>query len=93
MPALLDCVHWARMLAVACLAPDPAAAERLGAIERRLVALADGERPVPEVPADRPPAMPAKSAVMTALDRLEDATATLTERLAIGALHGFRLEG
>ena len=93
VPALLDCVHWARMLAVACLAPDPAAAERLGAIERRLVALADGERPVPEVPADRPPAMPAKSAVTTALDRLEDATATLTERLAIGALHGFRLEG
>ncbi len=90
VPALLDCVHWVRVLAVSVTAPDPEAAAQAERIERRLAALAAGERPSPVLPAPRshPPFAPAQDA----LDRLERSTAALAERLAIGALHGFRLE-
>ena len=90
VPALLDCVHWARVLAVCAIAPDPAAAARAEAIERRLAALAAGERPSPAPPPPRSP--PPYAPVQDALDRLERSTAALTERLAIGALQGFQLE-
>ncbi len=89
-PALLDSVHWVRTLAAAAGTPDAAAASRAGAIERRLAALAAGAQPVPAMA----PAHPvADDPVQQALDRLDRATAALAERLAIGALHGFRLEG
>ncbi len=90
VPALLDCVHWVRVLAVCATAADPVAADQADAVAHRLAALADGERPSPSPPATRahPPFAPA----LDALDRLERSTAALSERLAIGALHGFQLE-
>ena len=90
VPALLDCVHWARVLAVSATGPDPAAAAQADLIGRQLAALATGERPTATLPvsAAQPPFAP----VGEALDRLARSTAALTERLAIGALHGFQLE-
>jgi hypothetical protein len=87
--ALLDCVHWTRMLAAAATGPDPALAAQADAIERRLAALAAGDRAVPE--AGAPPLL--ASGAQAALAGLDRATAMLAERLAIGALHAFRLEG
>ncbi len=87
--ALLDCVHWARMLAVAATAPDPDAAARAGSIERRLQALADGDRTAaPQHVAPQTGGTP----VETALHQLDIAAATLAEGLAIGAMHAYRLE-
>jgi uncharacterized membrane protein YccC len=82
--ALTDCVYWTRVLAVNATGPDPAAAALADRLERRVAALAAGERGVL--------AEPAAPAGQTALDQLDRATAALAERLAIGALHGFRLE-
>ncbi len=90
VPALLDCVHWVRLLAVAATTPDAAASARADAVERRLAALAAGERPAPGVPAATP--HPPFTPVQDALDGLERSTLALTERLAIGALQGFQLE-
>ncbi len=90
VPALLDCVHWTRLLAVCATAPDPAAAAQAEAIGRRLATLAAGERPGPVLPAAR--GVPPFGPVQDALDRLERSTEALTERLAIGALQGFELE-
>lgn len=91
VPALLDCVHWVRVLAVSATAPDPAAAAQAEAIERRLAALAAGERPSPPArPA--PGAPPPFATVQDALNRLDRSTDALSERLAIGALQGFELE-
>ena len=90
VPALLDCVHWARVLAVSVTSPDPVAAAQADRIERQLAALAAGERPTPALPAPR--STPAFAPAQDALDQLERSTAALTERLAIGALQGFRLE-
>ncbi len=89
IPALLDCVHWARLLAVSAAEPDPVAAARAQAIEQRLANLAAGERL--ELAALPRSASPGK--VSTALDGLDRATALLAERLTISALHGFSLEG
>ena len=86
--ALLDCVHWARMLAVAAHAPDPAAAARTASIEACLRALAAGERPI--LPRH---AAVGGTAASVALDELEQATEALAERLAISALHAFQLDG
>ena len=87
VPALLDCVHWARMLAVAARTPDPAAAARAEAIASAFQRLAAGERmPLRAVP----PLLAGDAAA--ALNGLEQAAATLAERLAISALHGFQLE-
>ena len=91
MPALLDCVHWMRVLAVNATTPDPQAAAQAERIGHHLAALAAGKRPVPSVAATLQ-APPCFAQGREALDRLERATAALTERLAIGALHGFRLE-
>jgi uncharacterized membrane protein YccC len=90
VPALLDCVHWARMLTVAAKAPDADAAAQAELIERRLAALAAGERCV-HVALPRPRAV--LPPTLAALDRLDRATAVLAERLAIGALQAFHLEG
>ena len=88
IPALLDCVHWVRVLVVSAAGPDPAAVAKAGAIEQRLAALAAGDRPSPSPPTRSPCFSPAQEA----LDRLDRSTAALTERLAIGALQGFQLE-
>jgi uncharacterized membrane protein YccC len=88
VPALLDCVHWARMLAVAAQEPDAVAAARAERLERCLRALAAGEQPVVAAPQ----AEPAESEASAALQSLEQAVAVLAERLAISALHGFELE-
>ena len=90
VPALLECVHWARRLAVAATAADPASAARAEVIEGFLRELAKGERPMP---AHSKPPLVSEGPVAAALTQLERATAILTERLAIGALHAFRLEG
>ncbi len=92
VPALLECVHWARRLAVAARAPDTVAASHAAVIEQRLQALAQGERPAPGPigPEHSPPAEADAGAILDELDR---ATAILTERLAIGAMHAFQLEG
>ncbi len=89
IPALLECVHWTRLLAIAAAEPDPAAAARAGAIEQRLTGLAAGERP--QVPP--PPRGAGAGRVVAALDGLDRATAYLSERLTISELHGFSLEG
>ena len=91
VPALLTCVHWARMLAVAATAPDPEAAERAARLESSLRALADGGKVCP--PGHDVASSSGSSAVMVALDELDLALSGLVERLAIGALHGFQLEG
>jgi uncharacterized membrane protein YccC len=96
MPALLECVHWARVLAAAsqerASMPDGEAdaradREALAAvaarIERRLVELAGGAAA---------PAKPAEPRARAALDRLDAAVALLGERLKIGALEGFALD-
>ena len=93
VPALLDCVHWARMLALAATTPDPPAAARAGAIEQCLRSLAEGQ-PVQAKPrADAIAGATGSSAVTESLDGLDLARAALVERLAIGALHAYQLEG
>jgi uncharacterized membrane protein YccC len=82
--ALMDCVYWTRVLAVNAAGPDPEAAALADRLERRVAALAAGQRGVL--------AEPPTPAGQTALDQLDRATAALAERLAIGALHGFRVE-
>jgi len=100
VPALLDCVHWTRVLAAASQGADAAAcraglAARAAAIEARLAALAGvpaGEAarmaaPIPQAaPADSEPEAAA------ALRRLDAAVALLAERLEIGALEGFAVD-
>ena len=89
IPALLECVHWARLLAMAATEPDPAAAARAEAVEQRLASLATGER---SVMAPSPRSV-ASGKVAVAIEGLDRATAVLAERLTISALHGFSLEG
>ena len=89
IPALMECVHWARLLAIAAADPDPAAAARAQGLEQRLAELAAGHRP--QVPP--PPRGTGAGKVVAALDGLDRATAYLSERLTISELHGFSLEG
>jgi uncharacterized membrane protein YgaE (UPF0421/DUF939 family) len=98
VPALLECVHWTRVLAAASHArspeaDDPALAARVAAVEIRLAALAGM---TVEPTGDTPPAQAASAgeagAVAAALDRLQSAVTTLAERLEIGALEGFALD-
>ncbi len=91
IPALLACVHWARMLAVAATAPDPDAAERAARVESKLRSLADGGQADPMGHGESNDQ--AATAAAQALDKLDMALSALVERLAIGALHGFQLEG
>jgi uncharacterized membrane protein YccC len=92
---LLDCVHWTRMLAVAATGPDAAAAAQAATIERRLAGLVGVDHPsaLEPLPALDPPDCDAPTAVQTALNQLDRATAALAERMAIGELHGFGLGG
>jgi uncharacterized membrane protein YccC len=92
VPALLECVHWARRLAVAAKQPDPAAASHAAAIEQHLQALAKGDRSVPGPIGDGCP-VPGEGDAAVALAQLDRAAGVLTERLAIGAMHAFQLEG
>jgi hypothetical protein len=92
VPALLECVHWARRLAVAATQPDPAAASHAAAIERHLQALAKGDRSLPGPIGDGYP-LPGEGDAAVALAQLDRAAGVLGERLAIGALHAFQLEG
>jgi hypothetical protein len=77
------------MLAVAATAPDPALTGAAEAIERRLAALARGDRSTVQ-PLLR---IASTGRAATALERLDQATAVLAERLTIGDLHGFHLGG
>ena len=91
VPALLDCVHWARVLAVSATGPDPAAAAP-GRPHRPSTGR-PGHRRAPDRHAAgirRPATFRARGG--GARRRLARSTAALTERLAIGALHGFQLE-
>ena len=87
IPALLECVHWARLLTVATTEPDPAAATRAHGIQQRLAGLASGDR----AELAPPPRPPQTGKLALAMDGLERATAALAERLTISDLHGFTL--
>jgi hypothetical protein len=98
VPALLECVHWTRVLAAASHArspeaDDPALAARVAEVESRLAALA-GVAADPARAVSPPPPNPAGTnrAVAAALDRLESAVTMLAERLEIGALEGFAVD-
>jgi hypothetical protein len=93
VPALLDCVHWTRVLAAASPAPEAdatALAAQAARIEARLAALAGVA--CASTPAAALPAPHSASAAGAALQRLEVAVALLAERLEIGALEGFALD-
>ncbi len=100
VPALLECVHWTRVLAAASHArptdaDDPALAARVAEVETRLAGLA-GVTAEPAGGVSAAEAAPApvrdSSAVATALDQLESAVTMLAERLEIGALEGFAVD-
>jgi hypothetical protein len=99
VPALLECVHWARVLAASCrAAPDGADAAALAAratrIERRLAALAGPPAaPATAAPDEADEAAPGPEGmeVSAALDGLEKSVCLLAERLQIGVLEGFAL--
>ncbi len=88
VPALLDCVHWARVLAVTTEqhAGGGFAQEQAARIEARLAQLASDPRALPA-------ALAPATATPTALDRLDSAVTVLAERLAIRAHDGFALDG
>jgi uncharacterized membrane protein YccC len=90
--ALLECVQWARALAVSGEAadpPDPRTSARLLGLADRLDALADpaASDAAPPAPAPADPGAPSSP-----LDNLERAVDRLGERIAIGALEGFALD-
>ncbi len=92
VPALLDCVHWARALAVASQTrgePDPALVHQAWTVESRLAALAgltaDGE------PDPRPSEPPSRPEAEAALARLGRSVTLLSSRLEINALAEFHL--
>lgn len=90
VPALLDCVHWMRVLAAASTGrgADAGLAARAGAVEARLAALADGTYalPVPAAPVE------AEDAAHVALGALDQAIGVLAERLQVGVVAGFTLD-
>ncbi len=92
VPALLDCVHWARSLAVASQGGphDHALARRAWQVEARLARLAGLEAEAP--PPDGPAIPGAAAEAGTALARLDESLGLLEQRLEIGTLAGFRLE-
>jgi hypothetical protein len=96
IPALLDCVHWARVLAAASQQPTPGAAGLVAQatrIETRLAALAAagaGVTATLSLPTLRDEAAP--GTMQAVLDRLDRAVGLLAERLEIGAREGFALE-
>jgi uncharacterized membrane protein YccC len=84
VPALLECVHWARVLAVESqMGAAPGwAVEAVGVVERRLAGVLAGERVAGEIAVH-------EGALGEALRRLDKAVGLLGERLEIGALEGF----
>ena len=83
--ALLDCVHWARIVAAEAYAPhDPADRPRLLDAARRLDALGRGETPVPTPPASAEAADP--------LSQLERALTTMEERRALGTYESYAID-
>ena len=101
LPALLGCAYWARMLAAASVEP-PGTADRgalmaqAAQIEARIDALAraraSGDLPAAVPVTGRPEAV-AADRVGSALANLDMAISLLAERLVIGAVNGFALEG
>ena len=105
MPALLDCVHWTRVLAAASnngsetpLAKDLAA--RAAEIETELVKLAGTASTQADASTshgwrwhESRVARAEATEVAAALEQLESAVVTLAERVEIGALEGFGLDG
>ncbi len=94
---MLDCVHWARVLAAATqdrgIVGDAAGLPAWAAgIEARLVRLA-GEKDMPEPDASRGfrVANADISSAQAALDGLDGSVTFLAERLQAGALDGFAL--
>ncbi len=86
VPALLECVHWTRVLAVESQvgAAPGWALEAVEVIERRLAGVLAGERVAGGVVVE-------DGALGEALRRLDEAVGVLGERLEIGALEGFRV--
>ena len=83
--ALLDCVHWARIVAAEASAPhDPADRPRLLAAAARLDALSRGETPVP-VPAP-------STEIADPLAQLERAITTMEERSTLGTFETYALD-
>ncbi len=89
VPALLDCVHWAWVLAAASQRPAPDAVAQAMRVEVRLSELAGVAATA--LPVDAAAATSPGEA-KAALDRLEASVALLAERLEVGALEGFTLE-
>jgi uncharacterized membrane protein YccC len=85
VPALLECVHWTRVLSVGCRGAGSAMASQAAAVEQRLAALAAHDPVPPAEPIDD------GSEVGVALAQLNAAVDVLSERLEIGALEGFGL--
>jgi len=97
VPALLDCVHWARVLAAAAQdravwGAPPGLPEQAAGIEARLARLA-GETDVLAPGASHPPRVAAADprSAQAALDGLDGSITLLAERLQVGALDGFAL--
>lgn len=85
VPALLDCVHWMRVLAAASHAadPDPVLAARAGSIALRFAGLA-------RRPTEAEPPSP-QTTPHEAMDALDRAVTLLAERLQVSTLAGFAL--
>ncbi len=95
VPALLDCVHWARVLCAAAQTPgtaDVVLAAQTAAIETRLTELAAAPPPAPTPTTVVAAPGPDGGAVQAALTRLDAAVAVLSERIEISALQGFALD-
>ena len=97
VPALLDCVHWARVLAAATqdreVAGDAAGLSAQAAgIEARLARLA-GQKDGSDPAAPGAPRVAAADigGAQAALDGLDQSITILAERLQVGALDGFAL--
>ena len=90
--ALLDCVHWTRMLAaevqLSATPPNPLYAEALQAAALRLEALGRGEIPGPAAPLGAL----AECALGRVVANLDTAITTMAERLAMGVYHTFAID-
>jgi uncharacterized membrane protein YgaE (UPF0421/DUF939 family) len=99
VPALLACVHWARVLAAASesgAAGDAALLDQAARIERALAELTAFVTDAPSTGfAARPavaPKTPSTGVVQAALNNLDQALGLLEERLVVGAHSVFRLD-
>jgi len=97
IPALLECVHWTRVLAAASQEAggwgDDELVRRAERIEARLGELGGSTaRPQAIVLASAQASFADRGGLTAALDELERAVALLADRLEIGTLEGFALE-